>query len=69
MVNRMAERGLERVPFTRPANLCGIQFIGPFGTGDRFFRLAVQLEAARPWFARRPPALNHDLRSGLRAQK
>ncbi|MFH1137968.1 MAG: amidase [Pseudomonadota bacterium] len=33
---------------------CGSQFIAPFGEEARLFRLAGQLEKARPWFNRRP---------------
>ena len=36
----------------------GSHFIAPVGDEATLFRLAAQLEQARPWFDRRPPALD-----------
>jgi len=73
IVEQLAEKSLERTPFTQVANLCGLpamsvplhwtddglpcgsHFIGPFGSESLLFRLAGQLEKARPWFGKTPP--------------
>ncbi|MGD9330955.1 MAG: amidase [Desulfobacterales bacterium] len=33
----------------------GLHFVAPFGKEDLLFRLAAQLETARPWAAKKPP--------------
>ncbi|OGP80363.1 MAG: hypothetical protein A2V86_00555 [Deltaproteobacteria bacterium RBG_16_49_23] len=33
----------------------GVHFIGRFGDEAALFRLAAQLESARPWVSRKPP--------------
>jgi amidase len=72
IVDQLAQKSLERTPFTQVANLtglpamsvplywsrdglpCGSHFIAPFGEEGQLFRLAAQLEKARPWFEKRP---------------
>jgi amidase len=34
---------------------CGVQFIAPIGEEGILFRLAAQLEQAKPWFGINPP--------------
>jgi len=41
--------------WTREGLPIGIQFVGRFGDEATLFRLGGQLEAARPWWERRPP--------------
>lgn len=72
IVDQLAEKSLERTPFTQVANLtglpamsvplywtadglpCGSHFIAPFGEEALLFRLAAQLENARPWSTKKP---------------
>jgi Asp-tRNA(Asn)/Glu-tRNA(Gln) amidotransferase A subunit family amidase len=37
-----------------------VQLVAPFGREDRLFQLGGQLEAARPWFSRKPPVALDD---------
>jgi amidase len=73
IVDQLAQKSLERTPFTQAANLtglpamsvplhwtgdglpCGSHFLAPFGEEALLFRLAAQLETARPWFHKKPP--------------
>ena len=72
IVDQLAQKSLERTPFTQLANLtglpamsvplywthagmpCGSHFIAPFGEEALLFRLAAQLENARPWSQKKP---------------
>ena len=48
MVLPLAPRSPEGLPLA-------VQLVARFGDEATLFRLAAQLEAARPWFDRRPP--------------
>ena len=80
IVEDMAYKSLEKLPFTQLANLTGVpamsvplywadtasghslpvgsQFMAPMGAEAHLLALAAQLEAAQPWFHKRPPTPN-----------
>jgi amidase len=49
-----------RLHWSRSGLPIGVQFVGRFGDEATLFRLAAQLEAARPWRDRRPPLVSAD---------
>ncbi|MCF8067433.1 MAG: amidase [Desulfobacterales bacterium] len=58
LVNATGQPAMSIPLYWTPDNLpIGVQFIGRFGDEANLFRLAAQLEQARPWFNRHPPIL------------
>jgi len=56
LCNMTGQPGMSLPLFWNDDNLpVGIHFAGRFGDEATLFRLAAQLEAARPWADRRPP--------------
>ncbi|CAN5603776.1 amidase [soil metagenome] len=71
IVAKLAQKSLNRTPFTQLSNLTGtpsmsvpmlftdlpfgVQLVARFGEEALLLRLASQIEAARPWFTKRPP--------------